>query len=353
MSDDDTDISDRKQDHLELTAKEQVEARGKTNLIEQVEFFHDSLPELAVEDVDLTTEFLGKSLDAPLSISGMTGGADRAREVNRILARVAQELGLVFGVGSQRALVEDPSLADTYQVRDVAPDIPLLGNIGAVQAAEFETAQVADVVDLIDADGLAIHLNPGQELMQPEGDRDFRGCLEAIGRLNDELDVPVLAKETGCGLSPTALDKLAETGIDWVDTSGAGGTTWIGVETLRTPAEERTVGDVFWDWGVPTGAAVTYADRRDFNVIASGGLRSGLDCARALALGADLAGMALPWLRSAYKHGYEAAREFGETTIDALQTACVLTSSRNLDELRNTPKKLGDDLKDWLAADDG
>jgi len=350
---DDGDISDRKQDHLELTAKKEVEARGKTNLIEQVEFFHDSLPELAVSEIDLSAEFLGKPLEAPLSISGMTGGADRAREVNRILARVAQKLGLVFGVGSQRALVEDPSLADTYQVRDVAPDIPLLGNIGAVQAAEFETEQIREVVELIDADGLAIHLNPGQELMQPEGDRDFRGCLDAIGRLNDDLAVPVIAKETGCGLSPTALDKLAKTGIDWVDTSGAGGTTWIGVETLRTPAEQRTVGDVFWDWGVPTAASVVYADRRDFQVIASGGLRSGLDCARAFALGADLAGMALPWLRSAYKHGYEAALEFGRTTIEALQTACVLTSSRNLDELRQTPRTLGADLDEWLSADEG
>jgi len=348
---DDPDISERKTDHLELTAKKEVEARDKTNLVENVEFFHDSLPELSVDDVDLGGEFLGKPIDAPLSISGMTGGAERARKINQILAEVAQKLGLVFGVGSQRAMLEDPSLADTYRVRNVAPDVPLLGNVGAVQTTEYPADRIAEVVDMIDADGLAVHMNPGQELMQPEGDRDFRGCLDAIDQLTDELDVPVILKETGCGLSPTALDKIADTGVEWVDTSGAGGTTWIGVETLRTPAEERTVGDIFWDWGTPTAPSVVYAKRRDFDVIASGGLRSGLDAAKAIALGADLAGMALPWLRAAYEKGFDAAMEFGETTVEALRTACVLTGSETVDELRETHVKLGSDLREWLESD--
>ncbi len=349
---DDPDITDRKRDHLELTAREQVEARGKTNLVEQVELLHDSLPELAVDEIDLSGEFLGKPIAAPLAISGMTGGTDRAREINQILGEVAQKLGLVFGVGSQRILLEDPSLAATYQVRHVAPDVPLLGNIGGVQAAEYGPDRIAELVDMIDADGICTHLNPGQELMQPEGDRDFRGIVEAIGELQEALEVPVVVKETGCGLSPRTLDKISETGVEWVDTSGAGGTTWIGVETLRTPAEERTVGDIFWDWGTPTAASVAYASRRDFNVIASGGLRSGLDAARAIALGANLAGMALPWLRAAYEHGFDAALEFGETTVEALRTACVLTGSETVDQLRETPRKLGPELREWLEVDD-
>jgi isopentenyl-diphosphate delta-isomerase len=347
--DDDAEISDRKVDHLELTAREEVQARGKTTLLEQVDLLHDSLPELAASEVDLSTEFLGRTVQAPMLITGMTGGADRAREINRTLARVAQELGLAFGVGSQRALLEKPDeLLETYQVREVAPDIALLGNLGAVQAAETPSEEVEKLVSAIGADALCIHLNPGQELIQPEGDRDFRGCLDAVARLSEDLDAPVIAKETGCGLSPQALDKLDSTGIDWVDTSGAGGTTWIGVETLRTPAEQRSVGDVFWDWGVPTAASVVCAKRRGFDTIASGGLRSGLDAARALALGADMTGMALPWLRAAYEEGYEAAHSFGETAIRSLRTACVLTSSQSLDELRETPARVGDELARWI-----
>lgn len=348
-TDDDADISDRKVDHLELTAREEVQARGKTTLLEEVHLLHDSLPELTASEVDLSTEFLGRTLNAPMLITGMTGGADRAREINRILASVAQELGLAFGVGSQRAMLENPEeLADTYRVRDVAPDIALLGNLGATQVAETPTPDVQQLVASIDADALCVHLNPGQELIQPEGDRDFRGCVEGISRLVDGLDVPVVAKETGCGLSPKTLEKLESTGIDWVDTSGAGGTTWIGVETLRTPAEKRSVGDVFWDWGVPTAASVVCAKRRGFQTIGSGGLRSGRDVARAIALGADMTGMALPWLRSAYEEGFDAALEFGTTAIRSLRTACVLTGSKSLDELRDAPARVGENLENWV-----
>ncbi|MFW5968057.1 MAG: type 2 isopentenyl-diphosphate Delta-isomerase [Persicimonas sp.] len=345
----DGDISQRKLDHIDLCADEEVEARGKTTLLEQVELHHDALPELSVDDIDLSTSVFGRSLAAPLLITGMTGGAERAREINRTLARVAQKLGLALGVGSQRALLEKPELADTYQVRDVAPDIALFGNVGAVQVAESSTADIEGLVETIDADALCVHLNPGQEMIQPEGDRDFRGCVDGIARLVDELSVPVIAKETGCGLGPAALDKLKRAGVEWVDTSGAGGTTWVGVETLRTSPEKATVGEMFWDWGVPTGAAIVHARRRDFHVIGSGGLRTGLDCARALALGATLAGMALPWLKTAYNEGFDAALSFGETTIQALTVACLLTGSKDLAALREAPRTLGPDLRRWMA----
>lgn len=346
MSDD---ISSRKVDHIDLCAREDVEYRGKTTLLEQVELLHDALPELSYDEVSLLTSFLGVDLRAPLLITGMTGGASQATRINKELAQVAAELGLAFGVGSQRAILRDRSLASTYQVRDVAPEIAVLGNIGGVQAAEMSTAEVQDLVDLIGANGMCVHLNPGQELTQPEGDRNFRGVLDALQRLSEELQVPVIAKETGCGLSLRALEKIRKTGVSWVDTSGAGGTTWIGVEVLRTPAEKRTVGQQFWDWGVPTAPSVIWAKQHGFQTIASGGLRDGVDCAKALALGADLAGMALPWLRAAHEGGYDSALRFGEEVLKALRTTLVLTGSANLAELKVAPRILGADLRRWIA----
>jgi isopentenyl-diphosphate delta-isomerase len=348
MSDKSPDISQRKLDHIDLCAEEDVESRGKTTLLEEVELLHDSLPELSLDAIDLGVDVFGKRLDAPLLITGMTGGAERAREINETLARVAQELGIAFGVGSQRAMMKHPDLASTYSVREVAPDIVLFGNIGAVQVAHASTDQIEDIVGGIGADALCVHLNPGQEMIQPEGDRDFRGCVDAIARLVDELSVPVIAKETGCGLGPAALDKLQGAGVGWVDTSGAGGTTWVGVETLRTSPEKATVGEMFWDWGVPTAAAISYAKARDFRVVGSGGLRTGLDCARAIALGADLAGMALPWLKAAFGEGYEAALGFGHTTIQALRVACLLTGSADIAALQSAPRVLGPNLRRWI-----
>lgn len=341
-------ISERKTSHLDLCAEDNVEARGKTSLLEEVEFFHDSLPELAVDQIDLSVEVFGHRLKAPLLITGMTGGATRAAEVNHILATVAETLGIAFGVGSQRAMLNNPELLATYQVRHLAPSIPILGNIGAVQAAELSITQAEDLIGLIDANALCIHLNPGQEIIQPEGDRDFRGCIDGIARLVDGLSTPIIVKETGSGLSPRTLDRLKGAGVQWVDTSGTGGTTWIGVETLRATPEKQSVGELFWDWGIPTAASILYAKRRDLNVIGSGGLRSGLDAARAIALGATLAGMALPWLRAAHEEGTAGALRFGQATIDTLLTACLLTGSANIAELQQAPKLLGPRLRHWL-----
>ncbi len=345
------DISDRKRDHLRLCAEEEVEARVKTNLLDAVELFHDSLPELHVDEIDLSTEFLGRRLGAPLLITGMTGGADQAARINEELAIVAQEFGLAMGIGSQRAMADDDDLTDTYRVRQVAPDIALLGNIGAVQAAQMSTDEVGELAEAIGADGMCVHLNPGQELIQPEGDRDFRGCLDGIARLVDELPIPVIVKETGCGLSPSVLSRLATVGVEWVDTAGAGGTTWIGVEARRAPGPRADLGELFWDWGIPTAASIVFAKRRGFSTIGSGGLRTGLDAARALALGADMAGMALPWLRAAHDDGVDGARQFATRCTTALRTAMALTGSQNLEALRNTDRLLGPRLKRWIETD--
>lgn len=343
-------IRRRKVDHLELCAREQVEYRLKTTLLEHVHLMHQSLPELAMDELDLSTPFVGKTLRAPLCISGMTGGAQEARQINRQLAELAQRVGIAFGVGSQRAMLVDPSLISTYNVRDVAPDIALLANIGAVQATQSPTSQIQDLVGAIDADALCIHMNPAQELIQEGGDRDFRGCLDAFERLTQELGVPVIAKETGCGVSPQTAASLRARGVQWVDVSGAGGTTWVGVEALRARPGRRQIGEDFWEWGIPTAASVAYAQRAGLKPIASGGIRNGHDVARALALGAHVASMALPFLRALREGGLDAAHSFYQRTLDGLKTAMLLAGAPTAHDLTKAPRLIAPPLRMWLDA---
>ncbi|NVB83594.1 MAG: type 2 isopentenyl-diphosphate Delta-isomerase, partial [Kofleriaceae bacterium] len=216
-------IAKRKADHLEVAASGRAELTRST-LLDQVHLVHQALPELAVEDIDLTTELAGKQLRAPLVITGMTGGTAEAAQVNRDLARAAQAAGIALGLGSQRAMAEHPELAASYQVRDVAPDVVLFGNIGGVQAHAMGPAKVVELAKQIGADALCVHLNPGQELIQENGDRDFRGVVAVIGKIVEAGAMPVIVKETGCGLSPQAARAIASTGVSIVDVSGAGGT---------------------------------------------------------------------------------------------------------------------------------
>lgn len=341
-------LDQRKVDHLVLCAEQDVEGRDARTLLDDVHFFHESLPELAWETLDTSVPFLGKTLGVPLMISGMTGGTAQAREINRHLAVVAERYGLAFGLGSQRAMLRDPGRLDTYAVRDVAPNVLLLGNLGAVQAAQSSTQEIEDLVGAVGADALCVHLNPAQELIQDHGDRDFRGCVEALTRLVEELSVPVIAKETGCGLSARTLAQLRGAGVTHVDVSGVGGTTWVGVEALRASQELATVGDVLWDWGTPTAVSVALAARGGMQVIASGGIRHGLDAARALGLGAQVASSALPWLRATMARGEEGADEVARTMIRTLKSVMLLTGSQDIAALRAAPKRLGPELRDWL-----
>lgn len=341
-------LGKRKVDHLTLCRDEDVESRATRTLLDQVRLLHDSLPELDLDAIDLRTTLAGLPLRAPLMISGMTGGAAMARDVNRTLAQVAEEFGFAFGVGSQRAMLRDPALTDTYRVRDVAPSVALLGNIGAVQAAQCSLAELQDLVAAIGANALCIHLNPAQEVVQGHGDRDFRGCLDRIELAVAELGVPVVVKETGCGMSPSTLRRLRRAGVQTVDVSGAGGTTWVGVETLRAEAHLRTVGETLWDWGVPTAPSIVYARREGMEVIASGGIRDGLDAARALALGASVASSALPWLRAAMNGGLDAARKLASTNVAVLRATMLLTGSPDVAALRRAPRVLGAELRGWL-----
>ncbi len=340
-------VEQRKLEHLDLCANNDVESRNST-LLDDVRLFHEALPELSVGEIDPSTELFGRTLSAPIMISGMTGGAKRAGEVNRALATAAQKYGLGMGLGSQRAMLLDPELASTYRVRDVAPDILLLANIGAVQVREAGAAAADELVDAIQADALCVHLNVAQELVQDEGDRDFRGCLASIEDLAHSLHVPVIVKETGCGLSPRTLARLRDAGVRWVDVSGSGGTTWTGVEALRGSARQRELGRTLRDWGIPTAAAIYFAKEAGFHTIASGGIRDALDIVRALVLGARVAGLALPFLRAHESAGLNGVLTLAEELTEALRAVMILLGARSLAALRSAPHSLGSDLRGWV-----
>jgi isopentenyl-diphosphate delta-isomerase len=340
-------ISARKADHLDLCATDDVAFREGTTLLDQVHLVHDALPELSFDEIDASTEIIGRTLNAPLVIAAMTGGIDRADRVNRDLASVAQELGIAFGFGSMRPLLQH-GIKTGYLVRDVAPDALVLGNLGVVQARGASADQLADLVGTTRIDGLCVHLNPAMEIIQPDGDQDFRGGLETIARLVAELPIPIIVKETGCGLSRSVAERLVEAGVQWVDVSGAGGTSWVGVETLRSKTRTRALGERFWDWGIPTAGSVVQLGGLGLEIIATGGIRHGLDIARALAVGAQAGGMARPFLQAWNESGREGAKEAATQVIDEIRIALLLTGSKTPQDLRRRPVVIGPDLERWV-----
>ncbi len=324
---------------------------AKTTLLEHVHLVHQALPELAFDDIDLSTELVGKRLSAPLLITGMTGGMPEAAQINRDLAKAAQASGVAFGVGSQRAMDEHPELASTYQIRDVAPDVVLLGNLGGVQALAMGPAKVIELAKRIGADAIAIHLNPGQEMIQTNGDRDFRGVRDGIARLVAEAPLPVIVKETGCGLSREAAGALMAIGVRHVDVAGAGGTSWVAVEAVRAgsgnPAA-AALGSELWDWGVPTAVSIVACATAGLATIASGGLRTGHDVARAIALGARMGGMAAPMLRAQKAGGEDGVRDAIDSVLRALRTVCLLAGCAKASDLARAPRHLGAPLRHYL-----
>jgi isopentenyl-diphosphate Delta-isomerase len=346
----------RKTDHLELCISGDVGFR-RTNLFEQVSLVHDSLPEVSLDHIDLTTKLAGKKCRTPLMIASMTGGNREAENVNRQLAEVAEAGGYAIGLGSQRPMVKngrlDAEIGRSFQMRDLAPSVAIFGNLGAVQARATSTELVEEMVQFVGADGLFIHLNPAQEMIQPEGDRDFRGCLAAIERLVSELSVPVIVKETGCGLSASAARRMAAIGVRHVDVSGAGGTSWVAVETARAQGEKRSAGELFWDWGIPTAASLLQVKVGNFKtVIATGGISSGLDAARAVALGAHGVAMARPVLQALSKGKVPGALAHLQQVEHDLKVAMLLTGSPNLASLRKTKVRLGAELATYREEAD-
>ena len=347
----DATIERRKRSHLDLCANGDVEHLGKTTLFEEVEFVHDSLSEVDLAEVDLSTEFLGRRLAAPFLITGMTGGTPDAAAINRDLARLAEKFAIGFGLGSQRAMLRRPELAATYSVRREAPTTLVLANLGLNQAAQTATSDIVRLVRVVGADALCLHLNPAQELVQKEGDRKFSGGLRALARISAELDVPLIVKETGCGISAKVGRQLEAAGVRYVDVSGAGGTSWVRVEDLRGDARSHALGELFRDWGIPTAASLVQLRATALVRIASGGIRNSLDAAKALALGATICGFALPVFRAYRAGGLDAASAFLEQTIEGLRVAMVLTGSRTLAELRARPVVLGPRLERWVQKE--
>jgi isopentenyl-diphosphate delta-isomerase len=343
-----SDIARRKTDHLDLAVSGDVGFRSTTTLFECVRLVHDALPELDSSAVDLSVDVLGKRLRAPLVIASMTGGTERAGRINRELGSIAEERGYAIGLGSQRAMLRDPSVAPTYQLRSVAPTALLFGNIGVVQASAMSTAELDELAGAVGADALCVHLNPAQELIQPEGDRDFRNGLETLARLATELAVPVIAKETGCGISAHVAQRLRAAGVRHVDVSGAGGTSWVAVETERAEGASREVGQVFREWGIPTAASVGLVAQHGFEtVFATGGMQTGLDVAKALALGASAGGIARRVLQ-AVEHGRSEAVALLAGLEAELRVACTLCGVARAGELRHAPRVVLGELQAWL-----
>jgi len=338
--------SSRKADHLRINLAEDVSSDAPTGL-DEFHFRHLALPEIDLSDVQLATDFLDRRLAAPLLISCMTGGTEAAQPINRALAAVAERFGLALGLGSGRALLEQPELLPTFDVRDLAPDVPLLANLGAVQLNRGVTVDDARrLVDLLRADALVLHLNPLQESLQPSGDVQFGGLLERIETLCRTLGVPVIAKEVGFGISERDAVRLAEAGVHAIDVAGAGGTSWSEVERHRLNGPLRDVAAAFRGWGTPTADSLVQVRGRlpRLPLIASGGIRNGVQAAVALALGADIVGVAGPMLRAAAR-GEDAAADLAAELVETLRRVMFCTGSSSLEALRQAPLVRHGDFK--------
>ena len=295
-------ISARKEDHIRINLDQDVQSGLSTGL-EHYRFIHQALPELDLEDIKLDLNLFGKEISAPLFISSMTGGTEGARLINQNLALAAQDTGIPMGLGSQRAAIEKPELADTFQIREFAPDITLFANLGAVQLNYgLSAADCQSAVDMVEADALILHLNPLMEAVMAEGDTRFSGLIGKISEVCHQLEVPVIVKEVGWGISRQAAEMLAEAGVAAIDVAGAGGTSWTEVEMHRAENDHgRQIASTFVNWGIPTAESIQIVRETlpDMPILASGGLKNGLDISKTIALGAAMGGLAGPFLKAA------------------------------------------------------
>jgi isopentenyl-diphosphate delta-isomerase len=344
----------RKEEGLNVVLRKQVEAKENTNLLECVHLIHSALPEINLDDVDISTNFLGHNLKAPVMIDSMTGGAPMAERVNGTLAAVAEEVGLGMGVGSQRAGLLSAEMARTYSIaRKNAPHAFLFANIGGAQLAKGLSLEDAEkLVEMVGADAFAVHLNPLQELVQPEGEPLFKGVLSKIESLAHNLSVPVIVKEVGAGISKEVAMKLELAGVKALNVSGSGGTSWAAVEKYRAEAREMTrkasLGELFWDWGIPTAAALIEARKAvRIPLVGSGGIRNGLEIAKCLSIGADVCSMASPMLKNAVA-GKDVLEEFVSQLITELRATMFVTGSKDLHALKKVRKVITQPLSSWI-----
>ncbi len=338
--------SQRKLDHVRICLEEEVES-GYAGF-EDIMLIHKALPEIDFEEIDTTREFLGKKLSFPFLIASMTGGHPETKTINANLAKAVEEEGIGMGVGSQRAAIEDESLAESFTVvRDYAPNAFIYANIGVPQLLEKGVEVVDKAIEMIDADAVAIHLNYLQEVIQPEGNLNAKGCIDVIEEVCKTVKVPVIVKETGAGISREVALMLRNAGVDVLDVGGKGGTTFSGVEVYRVKDDIiKAIGADFWDWGIPTAFSIVDC-YKVLPIIATGGIRSGLDVAKSLAIGAEVASAALPFLRAAVESSDAVRREI-EYFRRGLMTAMFLTGCRKISELRKLRIFVTGKLREWL-----
>ena len=338
----------RKTEHLDVCRECDVSFQTKTAWFEYAELVHQAVPSFGPADVDISVSLLGRTLSAPFIIGAMTGGTPEAGEINRALARVAAEKGVGFALGSQRAMLEDPDLAESYRVRDAAPDALVLGNIGLPQAIHMTPEPVEGLMKDVGADGMCLHLNAAMEMFQADGDAPTGDADAAIRNLAAVLGERLIVKETGCGISRETAIRLSGLGVQTLDLAGAGGTSWVRVENLRRGGAPKGM-EAFEEWGIPTAASLLEVDGVDARIIASGGLRSGLDLAKAIVLGAQAGSAALPVLRAYYDGGVEAVGQWIDSVINGLRAVMVLTGCRDLTALRVAPMVAAGPLLEWVT----
>lgn len=346
----------RKAEHIRISLNQHVQTKRTTTGFEDVHFIHTALPEIDKQKIDLSTKIFSHKFAAPIIVGAITGGTPEATKINAAIAEAVEELGLGMGVGSQRAAIEDEKLEKTFAIaRKKAPNAFLIANIGGVQLAQgYGLKEVKKAIEMIDADAIAIHLNPLQEAIQPEGQTNFKGILAKISEIAEEIDKPVIAKETGAGIAAEEAKKLETAGVKGIDISGAGGTSFAAVEYYRAKGlrndVQRRLGYVFWDWGIPTAVSVTEASQTvSIPVIASGGIRNGLDVAKALALGGSLTSLSQPVLRAAFKGVKETVRVLS-LLIDELRNGMFLVGTDSVKALRETPIVITGKTAEWLKA---
>lgn len=336
----------RKDDHIRFALENDVQCRASAGF-DDVTLIHSSLPEMDLEDIRTETSLLGKKMDYPFIISAITGGSERAEGINKDLAILAERHNIGMSVGSQRAMIENESLRGTYEIRKYAPDILLFSNLGLAQIIGMDNGSISSLIDSIGADALAVHLNPLQEVLQPEGDTTFKGGLQRLRELKDDLGCPVIVKETGAGISMEVARLLSF--LDGAEISGVGGTSFAAVEYYRAKnALQKHTANLFWDWGIPTVPSIIETKKHISTIIASGGVRNGMHIAKCLVLGASCAGLAQPFLSAVYNRPLTQASEYLDRMVHELRTTMFLTGADSVDELKSLPAVFHGRTREYL-----
>lgn len=335
MSESTSNTSQRKSEHIRLCLTNEVSFRKKTNGFENYEFIHSAITEVDINKISFQKKLFNKKINYPFLISCMTGGTTEAENINSMLAEVAEEIKIPIGVGSQRQALENAYFHNTYKViRSKAKDVPVLGNIGAAQLIHLNVKEIQKLVDMLDADAFVVHLNPLQELLQPEGEPYFVGLLKKLESVCKKLSVPVIAKEVGSGIDKISAKKLLDVGVKGIDVAGAGGTSWAGVELIR----KNEIENPFWDWGLPTAYCIRTVNelKKNYNflLIGSGGINSASEMAKAFALGADLTASARIVLQKLMSEGQEQVKLMIESWFKYLREVMFLTNSQKLSDLQ-------------------